>query len=294
MSWELHRITETINNVICTKCETSYYHLVNGRYALNNLFLYSFFCLNCEGETMRCDKYKEWYYLNENDICYSWGENIKRCHEENKKIIIDECLPNSTIIDLKCLSKWETGIKEKCLYYKTEYNKINQCGDWNKGYYIPSDYIKQDICFSCDIEGCVNFSGTITEKKYLECHKDYLLFEGKRIKNCEIGEEYRCLTCNIEEGKNDRCGSCNNGYYLQDFSTDINNNFICQECPAGCSSCYLDGNSVNCTEFKTNYLLKNGKCIEDCTFMKNCLDCDDSGDYPQYMKWLKVFIFLKI
>jgi len=80
---------------------------------------------------------------------------------------------------------------------------------------------------------------------------------------------------------------------LPDFSTDINNNFIWQECPAECSSCYLDGNNVKCTEFITNYLLRNDKCIEDCIFMKNCLDCDDSGDYPRCKKFIEGFYFPK-
>jgi len=75
------------------------------------------------------------------------------------------------LIDHKCLSKFQIGIKEKCLYCKSGNNKINQSGDCNKEYYISSDYIKQNICFSCYIEGCVKCSGTITEKKCLECHR---------------------------------------------------------------------------------------------------------------------------
>ena len=285
--------TGTIHNTTCTKCKTSCYHIVDGRCVLKNLLLYSMFCLDCQGESMGCYKCNEGYYLDENNICYPCGENIKKCHIENNEIIIDECFPNSTFIDNKCLAKCQTGFKEKCLYCKSEYNKINQCGDCNKGYYMPSDYIKQDICFSCDVEGCVKCSGTITEKECLECHNDYMLFEGKCIKNCEIGEEYKCLTCNTEEGKNDRCGTCNDGYYLPDFSTDIYKNFICQECPLGCSSCYFDGKTVKCTECIENYLLRKGKCIEDCSFMKNCLDCDDSGDYPRCIKCIEGFYFPK-
>ena len=283
----------TRNNITCTKCETSCYKIVDGRCVLKDFSYNLFFCLDCEGNSLGCEKCKDGYYLNENDICYPCGDNIKKCHEENNNIIIDQCFPNYTIIDNKCLAQCETGIKEKCLYCKTEFNKINQCGGCNKGYYMPTDYIKQDICFSCDEEGCVKCSGTMSEKKCIECHKDFMLFEEKCIKNCEIGEKYKCLTCNEEEGKNDRCGTCNEGYYLPDFSTDINKNYICQECPKGCYSCYLDGKEIKCTECLTNYILKKDQCIEGCEFMKNCLNCEDSGDYPRCINCIEGFYFPK-
>lgn len=44
--------------------------------------------------------------------------------------------------------------------------------------------------------------------------------------------------------------------------------------------------------FNKLYFKKN-KCIEGCEFMKNCLNCDDSGDYPRCTNCIEGFYFPK-
>ena len=271
----------TKNNITCTKCENNCFSLKNGKCVFKTLIDY---CISCEDNEiypwcLECDK--EFYFSEIDNFCHPCGENVKECHEKSGKLIIDECFPGYNLIEEKCLKNCEKGVKEKCLSCKTEKTKINQCAECNKGYFMPSDYDKQDICFSCKSEGCIKCSGTISNNICIECHKDYMLYEGKCVKNCEIGNEYKCLTCNTEAGNNDRCNKCNDGYYLPQYSTDINKNSICQKCPIGCLNCYLAGENPKCEECEENYLLKKGQCIKGCGFMKNCLACDDSGEYPR-------------
>lgn len=79
----------TINNITCTQCETSFYKIVDGRCVLKDISYYLFFCLDCEDNGFSCYRCKDGYYLNENDICDPWGDNVKKSHEENNKIIVD-------------------------------------------------------------------------------------------------------------------------------------------------------------------------------------------------------------
>ena len=62
-------------------------------------------------------------------------------------MIIDECFPGFKIVGDKCLKYCETGIKEKCLSCKTEKDKLYQCAECNKGYFMPIDYDYQDTIF---------------------------------------------------------------------------------------------------------------------------------------------------
>ena len=66
---------------------------------------------------------------------------------------------------------------------------------------MPIDYDYQDICFKCNQEGCIRCSGTISNNICLECHPNYKLFEGQCVENCDIGDEFKCLTCNESQEK---------------------------------------------------------------------------------------------
>ena len=273
----------TIENITCTKCPSIYYEIIEDRCYVTNLDCIPD-CPDCGDGT---------YRVREEFICYCkiCGPNIKRCHSSRNKMIIDECFPGFKIVGDKCLKYCETGIKEKCLSCKTEKDKLYQCAEYNKGYFMPIDYDYQDICFKCNQEGCIRCSGTISNNICLECHPNYKLFEGQCVENCDIGDEFKCLTCNEEPGKNNRCQTCNDFYYLPTYSTDIYKNMICQKCPDFCLKCEGDFENPKCTECISGYLLRNGICIGGCDHIKNCLICDDAGTYPICTKCHEGFYF---
>ena len=110
-----------------------------------------------------------------------------------------------------------------------------------------------------------------------------MLYEGKCIKNCEIGPNDKCLSCNKNAGINDRCAECNEGYYLPDYSSDYNLNLKCKRCPSDCKSCSGDYDNPICKEcYYSTYIVRKGNCIKGCYYLLNnfCNDCDDSGDLP--------------
>ena len=280
--------TGSINNITCTECSSSCYTLINGSCVFRRSSLVNFkYCLDCDGNVLHdnCLSCIDGYYLvNYADNLYSCaycGKNVKKCHEKGNKIIIDECFPGFYLINDKCIGECEKGVKEKCLYCKTEREKMDQCAECNKGYFMPTDYETQDLCFLCSSKGCIKCTGTISNNICLECQKDYLLYEGKCLKKCITGAEEKCLTCNEDPGKIDRCKTCNDNYYLPTYSTDINNNLICKECPEHCLKCKGDYKNPTCTECNKNYILRNGTCIEGCNFVKNCLVCEETFYYPK-------------
>ena len=146
---------------------------------------------------------------------------------------------------------------------------------------MPSISSNQEECIKCP-EGCLKCSGNINNIICSECSKDYMLYEGLCIQNCNKGYEEKCKECNKNTGTNNRCSKCNKGYYLPDLSTDLNYNYLCKQCPANCISCYGDYNNPICTECNSKHVLKNGECKEGCYFlnMRNCLTYDDSGEFP--------------
>ena len=289
----------TLTSVTCTECSSSCYSIIKGRCTIDSDKLLNFLlcndcdsfakenCLSCKEGSLLVEYAKDAFY------CVPCGDNVKKCHLLNNKIIIDECYPGYQIINEQCVGECQKGTKEKCLSCKTERTKINQCKECNKGYFLPTDYEKQDICFLCLSEGCVKCTGTITNNICIECNNNYKLYEGNCIQICDVGDDSKCLTCSDEPGKNNRCGTCNELYYLPTYSTDSNQNLICKKCPDKCLSCYGDYDEPICSECKSGYILRKGICIEGCEYMRGCLTCDDSGDFPRCTTCYEGFYFPK-
>ena len=288
----------TSYNITCSKCVTSCYSIINGTCSFSSdQFLELFdLCLDCELNnlyTKDCRNCKEGAYFDVDGICRPCPENVKICHQSKGKIIIDECFEGFFLSGGKCLSNCEIGLKEKCLSCKKEGGKINQCEECNPGFFMPSDFIEQTYCFRCHSEGCLKCSGTMAESICTECNNNFLLFEQKCYKDCEIGTEYKCLTCNPEPGKNNRCASCNEKYYLPTYSTDIDENLVCKKCPDHCINCEGDYDNPVCTKCEEDYLLRKGQCIPGCKFIKNCLYCEELEieEFPRCTACLESYFF---
>ena len=145
-------------------------------------------------------------------------------------------------------------------------------------------------CEKCDI-GCIKCFGTIENNQCIECHKDYQLYKGKCLANCIIsGNEY-CYCCNENEGKINRCKDCNYGYYLPEYSNDINKNLVCQKCPPNCLICIEEGDNLKCILCDLYSILYNGTCFKSCPYMENCLNCDQTEGYPICIECNKGFYF---
>ena len=282
----------TTDEITCTSCESCYI-LDNGRCKLFNLI--NELCLTCDIENDKCKECDEGAYLSQEKICKICGPNIKKCHENNNKMVIDECFDGYKISGGKCLKDCQIGNFYKCLSCKNIPGEINQCAQCNEGFYLPSDSTNLEECTPCP-QGCLKCSGTLNNTVCTEClneyMKDFTLFNGKCIKNCNRGSDELCSKCNTNPGLNSRCSECNSKYYLPEYSTDINYNLICKRCPNFCTECYGDYNNPVCTRCEYNYVLRQGECRKGCYFLiGNCLACDDLGEYRMCTKCEEGYYF---
>jgi len=281
-----------INQSICINCEEGY-AVINGKCIKNCELGPGELCLTCnyDNNDQNCLTCNEGYYLP-NDInnkkrCKKCGEFMKKCHEENEQIIPDECYNPYIISGRYCMEQCIIGTEFNCLSCSEIPEKINQCQTCNIGYYLATDSDKKR-CFQCSL-GCKYCYGIQTNNICTECQNDFMLYEGKCVRNCDNWGEYEfCLTCNKEPGKNDRCETCNIGYYLPDYSTDKYKNKICRECPQNCLNCSGDFNNPNCHAcINENFHLVNNSCILSCQYFQlhhNCDECINSIKYPTYAK----------
>lgn len=263
----------TTDEITCTECDSCYI-LENGKCKLFNSI--NEFCLTCDmtdPTSPKCKECDEGTYLNKENLCKTCGPHIKKCHENNGKIEVDE-------YDNKECQK---GDYFKCLSCNTTPGKTHQCAKCNEGFYLPSDSTDLEKCSPCP-EGCLKCSGTLKNAICTEClneyMNDFMLYNGKCIKNCNTGSDELCNKCNTTPGENNRCLSCNTNYYLPDYSTDLNYNLLCKRCPNRCTACYGDYNDPTCTSCETGYVVRKRKCVKGCYFLPDCYSCDDLGEYP--------------
>ena len=157
-------------------------------------------CEKCIGskETLKCNKCKIGYILNENNLC----------------------------IKAKC----NIGEKEKRFSCRRDEGKENECLNCNEGYYLSIYDIDKTKCKKCQIEGCKYCNN----EGICEQCKDYYepIFNNNKIEECklicDLGEENKCKTCDLEN--RNKCQSCNTGYKLMKNGTCIKiiNSFIAE------------------------------------------------------------------
>ena len=286
------RCSGNLNNSICDLCEDGF-SLNNGKCVKSCNLGSGELCKSCDlnNNEQNCLTCNDEYYLPNNEFerkkCKKCGNYMKKCHEYNNKIIPDECYPPYIPSGGYCLEKCKIGSEHYCYSCSEIPEKINQCEKCNVGYYVANDSNKT-ICHKCNV-GCKNCKGSILNNICIECQNDYQLFDGKCIKDCYILDRNEfCATCNSEAGKNDRCKTCNEGYYLPDYSTDLNLNKICKKCPLNCKKCRGTYSNPICEECENeNYHLVNNTCFLSCQYYQlnyNCSNCINSVNFPTYSK----------
>ena len=186
---------------------------------------------------------------------------------ENKSKIIDsiefcsfckKCEEGYFLDYDECKKKCEKGKNEQCNSCNPQYPQF--CDSCNENYFLPGN--NSTKCKKCDIDNCLECTGDTSFTKCIMCQDDYILTGGICLKNCEIGENNKCLKCNDEEGKINQCSSCNRGYYLPDDNK--HDKVHCEKCLInGCMTC--SGNSPEhiCIKCEDNLIpfYENGKII---------------------------------
>ena len=129
-------------------------------------------------------------------------------------------------------------------------------------------------CKKCEIENCLECIGNNSYTQCIKCENNYILSGGICLKNCEIGENNRCLKCSDEPGKINQCSICNNGYYLPE--NNEYNNTQCEKCLInGCMTC--SGNLIEnkCTKCEAGKVSNGIKSFNE---IKNCFKYEFKND----------------
>ena len=174
------------------------------------------------------------------------------------------------------------GEGELCKECNDENSGISKmfCKSCNEGYYLPNEATRK--CIKCE-DGC-NDCYVIKELNSINCtscSEGYKYFNGKCIKNCEIGENEKCLECKIDIGKNNECLICNEGYYYD-------NNYDKTKCKKieidNCIHAEFESNNIKCINCSKGYILYNNQCIEACNIGEGekCASCNPIYEQKEY------------
>ena len=196
-------------------------------------------CLEC---------YKGFYLSNdEKKQCIKCDiDNCKECEGNAADKKCSKCLEGYILSGKKCLKPCEINENSQCKICNNEEEKIDQCLECNKGFYLPKD--NNSYCEKCDIDNCKECEGNTTYTKCSICEGDYILSGNKCLKPCETNENSQCKKCNNEEEKIDQCLECYKGFYLPK-----DNNTYCEKCSI--KNCEICENN-NCTKCFDNFLTK--------------------------------------
>ena len=222
--------------------------------------------------------------------CVNWKINDTKkvqvevpAKNENESKIIEsinfctfckKCEEGYFLSDDECLKKCEIGENEKCNSCNPQYPQF--CHSCNEKYYLPSK--SNTICKKCEIDNCLECMGNNSYTQCIKCENNYILSGGICLKNCEIGENNKCLKCNEEPGKINQCSLCNNGFYLPEY-----NKTQCEKCLLnGCMTC--SGNSIEniCIKCENNLsaIYENGtiiSCIKEKPYTPDRIDIIKNG-----------------
>ena len=149
------------------------------------------------------------------------------------------------------------------------------CVECQDGYYLYTDNSLISSCYSCQIDNCKKCFTLFGNIICSVCDEGYNLINNKCIpkdqnivKECEKGDNEKCLSCNNVKGKEEQCLECNSGYYLPNNS---NEKKVCKKCEIDkCLKCSENSNSneITCNKCEQGYKLKNNKCI---LIVPNCI-----------------------
>ena len=171
----------------------------------------------------------------------------------------------------------------------SEESKCKKCGsvlqflcvECQDGYFLYTEQFFISSCYSCQIDKCKkcntlqgNIICSVCDEGYNLINNKCISKEQNIVKECEKGDNEKCLSCNNEKGKEEQCLECNTGYYLPHNQNEKN---ICKKCELDkCLECSDDSNSneISCNKCQKGYKLKNNKCIlivPDCTIGEGAL-----------------------
>ena len=264
----------------CQECNPGYY-------LPNNISIYSStcnycgpHCLSCYGDENYpiCTQCEEGFYVSNYGFCnYCGSDRIKKCHQENIYITIDECYPDYILFNNSCIDKCNSSnYFSKCIECNDDPDKLHECKTCKEGYYLP-DNLYNIYCEYCP-ENCKSCEGPDYDPICTECYGDYILSGGKCLNHCKIGNDELCNNCSNVPGKIDRCEECNDGYYL----ANDNDQKQCTKCPNNCQRCIDVNNTADCTECDTGYYLAQNEInvfnyFYNPTFYHECLKCNITG-----------------
>ena len=205
-------------------------------------------------------------------------ENSENNNIENSEKI-ENTESNTVTEKYKIISKCIIGDNELCK--NCDANTINECGECNEGYYLPSNSYNKTICDNCNkIEGCLECSGKKENPVCSKCLNGLKLEDNICIEeSCILGEKEKCKTCKNEIGKKKECETCNDGYYLWG-----DGNYECLKCSVkNCKKCSRNLTDEICEECNENFILnKDNSCICPSDHI-----LDENGKCRQYGNWIE-------
>ena len=167
------------------------------------------YCKTCDSTNPKnCGSCNDGYYLpigNYKRYCnYCGSPKIKKCHQEKDyTIIIDECTSDYVLLRNNCVEKCDSqSYFSRCTVCNEEPDKLDQCKECKEGYYLPTDY-DNTYCYYCPYP-CSSCYGNSYNPTCTSCYDGYILSGGKCLKNCTIGDNNLCKSCNTEPGKIDK------------------------------------------------------------------------------------------
>ena len=156
--------------------------------------------------------------INIDELSCNNINNCKSCIGSHETLICNECnlgfeLKNGKCVEPKCI----LGENEKCAKCQDILGKENECLECNEGYYMPSNSLDRSKCTMCNIDGCKTCDPDSGFCNQCKIFYEPIINSGNIIQcqlTCDLGNEDKCLTCNLNEEKKNECGSCNIGYRL--------------------------------------------------------------------------------
>ena len=275
---------QTIDGIICDKCN-DYYYLAEDGQCVNTLK-----CL--ESQKGICVKCLNGYFLTENNFCLD-DENCKiadvdigicsLCKENNYLDYKDrKCKSNTENNEFKYCKIYNKGCKEcvdgfypgedlKCSWtQKCAESENGKCIICSNKYYLGLDY----NCSS--VEHCI-YSGKDDSYPCDECDNDY--YYNTITSSCLKGEG-KFKNCRLALFQGASCAQCHENYYINKSddlcydNTQENEYFKCKR---------TDYRGKFCDECEKNYFLGRGdnKCsiIENCNFSESPTKCTECNNF---------------
>ena len=218
----------------------------------------NFMCLECKSNE---------YLLTEKGTCEKCKfENCEICHyNKDNNVECDTCKYS--------YYKNSEGKCKSCRYITINGKQCKVCSDDDKDYDkdscgCPYGYTVDDksLCIKCS-PGCstCQFNSDKKGTDCLYCEYRYILNPDKECIYCGNG----CNYCTLDDENKPQCLTCNSGYFLD--------NYVCHDCPRGCSKCNSDEKCSQCNSYY--FLLNSEKSCKECSeISEGCEICDFNSE----------------